>query len=160
MLACGRSCCYGLSHFLQLTYMLANCRVRSVFSFILFSTLLRSHRNANPTQELAFNRSFRSISLISLLGAFVFSTHKSCACSLASLRSAKLQHPAQKPLTVHSLHSSTFSLSVQPLLFPPTTFEQKNAPNRLPAAPSQRTPCFLCLGHSLHSQRLAHNAQA
>jgi hypothetical protein len=66
MLACDRSCCYSLSHFLPFTYLLAYCRVRSVSPFILFSTLLHSHRNANPTQELSFIRSFRSIPLIPL----------------------------------------------------------------------------------------------
>ena len=54
--------------------MLAYCRVRSVSPFILFSTLLRSHRNANPTQELAVIRSFRSFSLISLPGSMSFTT--------------------------------------------------------------------------------------
>ena len=72
MLACDRSCCYSLSHFLPFTYLLAYCHVRSVSPFILFSPLLHSHRNANPTQELAVIRSFRSISLFSLLGSMFF----------------------------------------------------------------------------------------
>ncbi|MFV0392315.1 MAG: hypothetical protein ACK5KP_10605, partial [Paludibacteraceae bacterium] len=56
--------------------MLAYCRVRSVFPFILFSTLLHSHRNANRTQELSFIHSFRSIPLSSLSGYRSFPTHK------------------------------------------------------------------------------------
>ncbi len=47
--------------------------VQSFCSFY-FTTLLHSHRNANPTQELSFIRSFRSIPLLSLSGVYVFST--------------------------------------------------------------------------------------
>ena len=43
------------------------------FRSFYFTTLLHSHRNANPTQELSFIRSFRSISLQSLSGVYVFS---------------------------------------------------------------------------------------
>ena len=43
------------------------------FRSFYFTTLLHSHRNANPTQELSFIRSFRSIPLLSLSGVYVFS---------------------------------------------------------------------------------------
>ena len=78
-------------------------------------------------------------------------------CS-ASLHTASPPHTST--LTVHSLQYTPFVHYFQPLLSPPAPFEQKNAPNQLPAAPVHRAPRFLCPGHSLHSQRLAHNAQA
>ena len=94
-------------------------------------------------------------------GAFVFfHPANPRACSLASLRSAKLQHPTQKPLTfihffpLHSLSTSS------PCSSQPATFKQKDAPTLLPAAPCHSTSCYPCQGHSLHSRRLAHNAQA
>ena len=43
------------------------------FRSFYFTTLLHSHRNANPTQELSFIRSFHSIPLLSLSGVYVFS---------------------------------------------------------------------------------------
>ena len=118
LLACDRSCCYSLSHFLQFTYMLAYCRVRSVFSFILFSTLLHSHRNANPTQELSFIRSFRSISLQSLSWVYVFS-HANILVVAALFRFTPQSFTTAhiNPLSFFSLQSTTFTHYFQPLLF-------------------------------------------
>ena len=59
-----------------------------------------------------------------------------------------------------SVPYTSFTLFVQPLLCPPATFKQKDAPTLLPAAPCHSTSCYPCQGHSLHSRRLAHNAQA
>lgn len=73
-------------------------------------------------------------------------------------------HTASPPhtytLSVHSLQYTPFVHYFQPLPFPTHRSGKKNAPNQLPAAPVHRAPRFLCPGHSLHSQRLAHNAQA
>jgi len=131
------------------------------FRSFYFTTILLSHRNANPTQELSFIRSFRSIPLQSLSGVYVFSY------AIILVVAALFRFTPQSFTTAHinlfsffSLQSTTFTHYFQPLPFPTLSFEQKNAPNWLPAAPSHRAPRFLCLGHSLHSQRLAHNAQA
>ncbi len=64
-------------------------------------------------------------------------------------------HPYRSFAPIHSIHSLLPALA-----FSNAPFKQKNAPNQLPAAPVHRAPRFLCPGHSLHSQRLAHNAQA
>lgn len=140
--------------------MLAYCRVRSVFPFILFSTLLHSHRNANRTQELSFIRSLRSIPLISLsvymsfpilqilvvVAVFRFTPHRFTTAHI---------HPCRSFAPIHSIRSLLPALA-----FSNAPFRQKNAPNQLPAAPVHRALRFLRPGHSLHSQRLAHNAQA
>ena len=140
--------------------MLAYCRVRSVFPFILFSALLHSHRNANPTQELSFIRSLRSIPLISLSGYMSFPTLQihvvAAVFRFTPHRFTTVHiHPFRSFAPIHSIRSLLPALA-----FSNAPFEQKNAPNQLPAAPVHRAPRFLCPGHSLHSQRLAHNAQA
>ena len=66
-----------------------------------------------------------------------------------------LIHPYRSFASIHSIRSLLPALA-----FPTAPFGQKNAPNQLPAAPVHRAPRFLCPGHSLHSHRLAHNAQA
>ncbi len=98
--------------------MLAYCRVRSVFPFILFSTLLHSHRNANPTQELSFIRSFRSIPLISLSGYMSFPAHKSMWLQPCSVSLHTASPPHTYTLTVHSLQYTPFVHYFQPLPFP------------------------------------------
>ena len=110
----GRCGLIGLSQFLW-SLPCVFCRVRSV---IPQSCIPSFTPQRHPTQELSFNRPFRFIPLISLLGAFVFSTHNSCGCSIVPLRSTKLHRPTQKPLTVQSLHFSSLPHFVQPLLFP------------------------------------------
>ena len=98
--------------------MLAYCRVRSVFPFILFSTLLHSHRNANRTQELSFIRSFRSIPLISLSGYMSFPAHKSMWLQPCSVSLHTASPPHTYTLTVHSLQYTPFVHYFQPLPFP------------------------------------------
>ncbi len=110
----GRCGLIGLSQFLW-SLPCVFCRVRSV---IPQSCIPSFTPQRHPTQELSLNRPFRSIPLISLLGAFVFSTLNSCGCSIVPLRSTKLHRPTQKPLTVQSLHFSSLPHFVQPLLFP------------------------------------------
>ena len=66
----GRCGLIGLSQFLW-SLPCVFCRVRSV---IPQSCIPSFTPQRHPTQELSLNRPFRSIPLISLLGAFVFST--------------------------------------------------------------------------------------
>ena len=110
----------------------------------------------HPTQELSLNRPFRSIPLISLLGAFVCSTHNSCGCSIFPLRYTKLHRPTQKPLTVHSLHSSSLPHCVQPLPFPihslPKQKLRQPCRKRQPSAALTIVPGFLLPAPLLHSQ--------
>ena len=130
------------------------------FRSFYFTTLLHSYRNANPTQELSFIRSFRSIPLISLSGVYVFS-HAIINVVAALFRFTPQSfttahiHPFRSFASIHSIRSLLPALA-----FSNAPFGQKNAPNQLPAAPVHRALRFLCPGHSLHSQRLAHNAQA
>ena len=156
LLACGRSCCYGLSHFLQLTFPCWHSRV--CFSFHKFHFMLHT-AIASPTQELSFIHSLRSIPLISLSGYMFFPTHKSMWLQPCSVSLHTASPPHTYTLIVHSLQYTPFVHYFQPLPFQ-RNVRAKNAPNQLPAAPVHRAPRFLCPGHSLHSQRLAHNAQA
>jgi hypothetical protein len=115
---------------------------------------------ANRTQELSFIHSLRSIPLISLSGYMSFPTHKSMWLQPCSVSLHTASPPHTYTLSVHSLLSTSFVHFFQPLLFPTHRSGKKNVPNQLPAAPVHRAPRFLCPGHSLHSQRLAHNSQA
>jgi hypothetical protein len=148
----GRCGLIGLSQFLW-SLPCGFCRVRSVIpqSYIPSFTPQR-----HPTQKLSFNRPFRYISLISLLGAFVFSTHNSCGCSIVPLRYTKLHRPTQKPLTVHSLHSSSLPHSVQPLLYPTHSLPKQKlrqpCRKRQPSAALTIVPGFLLPAPLLHSQ--------
>ena len=141
--------------------MLAYCRIRSVFSFILFhyTPSLTPQRQPQARAVIHSLIPFHSATF-TFRGLCLFQRYYQCGCSIVPFHSTKLHHRTHKPLIVHSLQSTTFVHYFQPLPFPPLMFEQKNAPNWLPAAPSHRAPRFLCLGHSLHSQRLAHNAKA
>jgi hypothetical protein len=111
LLACGRSCCYGLSHFLQLTFPCWHSRV--CFSFHKFHFMLHT-AIANRTQELAFIRSFRFIPLISLSG-YMFFSHPTnpCVCSRVPFHSTPLHHHTHTPFpfirsnTLHSLITSS-----------------------------------------------------
>ena len=133
----------------------------AVFAFIPQVPFHASHRYCQPHARAVIHSLIAFHSTHFTFRVYVFSHPANpCGCSRVPFHSTPLHHRTQKPLTVHSLLSTPFTLSVQPLLFPTLTFEQKNAPNWLPAAPSHRALRFLCLGHSLHSQRLAHNAQA
>jgi len=114
------------------------------------------HTATPPHAKAVFNRPFRYISLISLLGAFVFSTHNSCGCSIVPLRYTKLHRPTQKPLTVHSLHSSSLPHSVQPLLYPTHSLPKQKlrqpCRKRQPSAALTIVPGFLLPAPLLHSQ--------
>ena len=141
--------------------MLSYCRIRSVFSFILFhyTPSLTPQRQPHARAVIHSLIPFH-FATITFRGLCLFPRYYQCGCSIVPFHSTKLHHRTHKPLivlfaTIHYIHSLLPALA-----FPTLTFEQKNAPNWLPAAPSHRALRFLCLGHSLHSQRLAHNAQA
>ena len=148
----GRCGLIGLSQFLW-SLPCVFCRVRLV---IPQSCIPSFTPQRHPTQELSLNRPFRSIPLISLLGAFVFSTHNSCGCSIVPLCSTKLHRPTQKPLTVHSLHFSSLPHSVQPLLFPTHSLPKQKlrqpCRKRQPSAALTIVPGFLLPAPLLHSQ--------
>ena len=115
---------------------------------------------ANRTQELAFIPSFRFIPLISLSGYMSFPTlqiHVVAAVFRFTPHRFTTAH-------IHPFRSFASIPSIRSLLpalaFSNAPFGQKNAPNQPAPAPCHRAPRFLCPGHSLHSHRLAHNAQA
>ena len=134
LLACGRSCCYGLSHFLQLTFPCWHSRV--CFSFHKFHFMLHT-AIANRTQELAFIRSFRFIPLISLSGYMSFPTlqiHVFAAVFRFTPHRFTTTHTYT--LSVHSLQYTPFGHSYQPLLFPTLNVQAKKCAK--PAAGSTR----------------------
>ena len=141
--------------------MLANCRVRSVFSFILFHYTPSFTPQRQPHARAVIHSliSFHSAT-ITFRGLCLFHPQIHVVAAVFRFTPQSFTTAHINPLTFFSLQSTPSVHYFQPLLFPTLTFEQKNAPNWLPAAPSHRAPRFLCLGHSLHSQRLAHNAQA
>ncbi len=148
----GRCGLIGLSQFLW-SLPCVFCRVRSV---IPQSCIPSFTPQRHPTQELSLNRPFRSIPLISLLGAFVFSTLNSCGCSIVPLRSTKLHRPTQKPLTVQSPHFSSLPHFVQPLLFPTHSLPKQKlrqpCRKRQPSAALTIVPGYLLPAPLLHSQ--------
>ena len=115
MLACGRSCCYGLSHFLQLTFRCWHSRV--CFSFHMFHFKLHT-AIANRTQELASILSFCFIGYISLSGAMSFPPCKSMWLQPCSVSLHTASPPHTYTLSVHSLQYTPFVHYFQPLLFP------------------------------------------
>jgi len=156
MLACGRSCCYGLSHFLQLTFPCWHSRVcfHSTSFISCFTPLCQPHARAVIHSLISFHSTHFTYRV------YVFSHTQSHVVA------AVFRFPPHRFTTahIHPFSSFTSFLSIRSLLpalaFSNAPFGQKNAPNQLPAAPVHRAPRFLCPGHSLHSQRLAHNAQA
>ena len=141
--------------------MLAYCRIRSVFSFILFhyTPSLTPQRQPHARAVIHSLIPFR-FATITFRGLCFFHAIINVVAALFRFTPQSFTTAHINPLSFFSLQSTTFTHYFQPLPFPTLTFEQKNAPNWLPAAPSHRALRFLCLGHSLHSQRLAHNAQA
>ena len=124
--------------------------VQSFRSFY-FTTLLHSHRNANPTQELSFIHSFR----------FIRSFHYRHFC-LSTLQihvltawlhfvQLSLSTPHKNALPfIHSLQLHSFYTS-SPCFFQ-RTVRAKNTPNQLPAAPCHSALRYPCQGHSLNTQ--------
>jgi neutral trehalase len=128
--------------------MLAHCRVCFSFRKLHFQA---SHRNANPTQELSFIRSFRFIRSFHYRH-FCFSTLQIHVLT-AWLHFVQL---SLSTLTKTPCRSFTFFNYIRSLLpalaFSNALFEQKNAPNQLPAAPCHSALRYPCQGHSLNTQ--------
>ena len=133
----------------------------AVFAFHSTCSIFKLHTAiTNHTQELASIRSCRSISLHFTFRGYVFPTlHIHVVAAVFRFTPHRFTtahiHPFRSFASIHSIRSLLPALA-----FSNAPFGQKNAPNQLPAAPVHRAPRFLCPGHSLHSQRLAHNAQA
>ena len=140
--------------------MLAYCRVRSVFPFILFHYIPSLTPQRQPHARAVIHSLISFHSTHFTFRVYVFSHPANpCGCSRVPFHSTPLHHRTHTPFSFirsNTLHSF---ITTSPCLFQ-RTVRAKNAPNQLPAAPVHRAPRFLCPGHSLHSQRLAHNAQA
>ena len=133
----------------------------AVFAFIPQVPFHASHRYCQPHARAGIHSliSFHSTHFTFRVYVFSHPTNP-CVCSRVPFHSTPLHHhthihPFRSFAPIHSIRSLLPALA-----FSNAPFGQKNAPNQLPAAPVHRAPRFLCPGHSLHSQRLAHNAQA
>ena len=165
-----RKSCHSFAHSVPFRYF----HFQGSMSFPTLLSMWLQHcsvslHKASPPHTYTPYRSFRYTPLHSLIAfhfthftfrVYVFSRPANPrGCSRVSFHSTPLHHRIHTPfqfIRSNTLHSFiTFSPCISN-----ATFGQKNAPNQLPAAPVHRAPRFLCPGHSLHSQRLAHNAQA
>ena len=130
------------------------------FRSFYFSPFLHSHRYCQPHARAVIHSLIAFHSTHFTFRVYVFS-HPQIHVVAAVFRFTPHRfttahiHPFRSFAPIHSIRSLLPALA-----FSNAPFGQKNAPNQLPAAPVHRAPRFLCPGHSLHSQRLAHNAQA
>jgi len=160
MLACGSLVLIGLSHFLQFTLSFGSRRVLSVIPHAPFC---HSHRSANPHKSCRFSRLLRSISLSFTTRADIFSHALFlwlCKETFRKLHVPCFATPHISPFRSFPLISLHRSFHSSPCLFQPARSGKKMRPALLQAAPCHRALRFPCQGHSLHSQWLAHNAQA
>lgn len=134
------------------------------FRSFYFSSFLLSHRYHQPRARAVF-RSLIPFHFAPFHFQWLCLSHPAnpCGCSIVPFHSTKLHHPAHNPFSFITLHYASLlyirSLHTA-LAFPTAPFGQKNPPNQLPAAPVHSALRYPCPGHSLHSQRLAHNAHA
>ena len=141
--------------------MLAYCRVRSVFPFILFHYIPSLTPQRQPHARAVIHSLISFHSTHFTFRVYVFSHPANpCGCSRVPFHSTPLHHRTHTPLSFIRFNTLHSFITSSPCLFQRTVRAKKNAPNQLPAAPVHRALRFLCPGHSLHSQRLAHNAQA
>jgi len=91
--------------------MLANCRIRSVLSFILFhyNPSLTPQRQPHTRAVIHSLISFHSAT-ITFRGLCFFLRYYPCGCSIVPFHSTKLHHRTHKPLfvlfaTIHYIHS-------------------------------------------------------
>ena len=132
----------------------------AVFAFIPQVTFHASHRYSQPHARAGIHSLIAFHSTHFTFRVYVFS-HPQIHVVAAVFRFTPHRfttahiHPFRSFAPIHSIRSLLPALA-----FSNAPFGQKNVPNQLPAAPVHRAPRFLCPGHSLHSQRLAHNAQA
>ena len=134
MLACGRSCCYGLSHFLQLTFPCWHSRVcfHSTSSISCFTPLLPTARKS--CHSFAHFVPFHSFHF---QGICLFPPTNPCGCSRVPFHSTPLHHRTHTPflfIRFFPLHSFITS---SPCFFQRTVRAKKCAK---PAAGSTRPP--------------------
>ena len=134
LLACGRSCCYGLSHFLQLTFPCWHSRVcfHSTSSISCFTPLLPTARKS--CHSFAHFVPFHSFHF---QGICFFPPTNPCGCSRVPFHSTPLHHRTHTPfpfIRFNTLHSFTTS---SPCFFQRTVRAKKCAK---PAAGSTRPP--------------------
>ena len=115
LLACGRSCCYGLSHFLQLTFPCWHSRVcfHSTSSISCFTPLLPTARKS--WHSFAHFVPFHSFHF---QGICLFPPCKSMWLQPCSVSLHTASPPHTYTLSVHSLQYTPFVHYFQPLLFP------------------------------------------
>ena len=134
LLACGRSCCYGLSHFLQLTFPCWHSRVcfHSTSSISCFTPQRQPHARAVIHSLIAFHSTHFTFRV------YVFSHPANpCGCSRVPFHSTPLHHRTHTPfpfIRSNTLHSFITS---SPCLFQRTVRAKKCAK---PAAGSTRPP--------------------
>ena len=134
LLACGRSCCYGLSHFLQLTFPCWHSRVcfHSTSSISCFTPLLPTARKScHSFAHFVPSHSFH------FQGICLFPPTNPCGCSRVPFHSTPLHHRTHTPfpfIRSNTLHSLTTS---SPCFFQRTVRAKKCAK---PAAGSTRPP--------------------
>lgn len=120
LLACGRSCCYGLSHFLLLTFSCWHSSIHSVISFILF-LCIPSFTPLSPTARKSCHSFTHFVPFHSFhfQGICIFPPCKSMWLQPCSVSLHTASPPHSYTLTVHSLQYTPFALFFQPLPFPP-----------------------------------------
>lgn len=139
LLACGRSCCYGLSHFLQLTFLCWHSRVcfHSTSSISCFTPLLSTARKS--CHLFAHFVPFHSFHF---QGICLFLPCKSMWLQPCSVSLHTASPPHTYTLSVHSLLSTSFAHYFQPLPFPThrSCKKMRQTSCQLPAAGSTLPP--------------------
>lgn len=114
LLACDRSCCYGLSHFLQLTFPLGllPCSYSLFVHFILYTPSLTPQRQ--PLARAVIHSLILFHSTHFTFRVYVFShPANQCGCSRVPFHSTPLHHRTHTPFpfirsnTLHSLITSS-----------------------------------------------------
>ena len=133
----------------------------AVFAFIPQVPFHASHRYCQPHARAVIHSLISFHSTHFTFRVYVFSHPANpCGCSRVPFHSTPLHHRTHTPFSFIRFNTLHSFITSSPCFFPPATFGQKNAPNQLPAAPVHSALRYPCPGHSLHSHRLAHNAQA
>ena len=134
LLACGRSCCYGLSHFLQLTFPCWHSRVcfHSTSSISCFTPLLPTARKS--CHSFAHFVPFHSFHF---QGICLFLPTNPCGCSSVPFHSTPLHHRTHTPLPFIRFNTLHSFITSSPCLFQRTVRAKKCAK---PAAGSTRPP--------------------
>ena len=134
LLACGRSCCYGLSHFLQLTFPCWHSSVcfHSTSYISCFTPLLPTARKS--CHSFAHFVPFHSFHF---QGICLFPPTNPCGCSRVPFHSTPLHHRTHTPLSFIRFFPLHSFITSNPCLFQRTVRAKKCAK---PAAGSTRPP--------------------